>query len=44
MFSWLGIVWDLRPVPKHIKYSKNPQEAGELMRKYAEEKKAKAVI
>lgn len=40
VFSWLGIVWDLKPVPRHIKESRNVQEAGELMRKYAEEKKA----
>lgn len=40
VFSWLGVVWDLKPVPRHIRDSRNPQEAGELMRKYAEEKKA----
>lgn len=40
MFSWVGIVWDLKPVPKYIRDSRNPKEAGELMKKYAEEKKA----
>jgi len=30
--SVFGIVWDLRPVPVHIKYSKNREEARELAR------------
>jgi len=40
ILSWFHIVWDLKPVPRHIKDSRNPKEAGELMRKYAEENKA----
>jgi stearoyl-CoA desaturase (delta-9 desaturase) len=39
MFSWVGVVWDLKPVPRHIRDSRNPKEAGELMKKYAEEKR-----
>ena len=27
LLSWMGLVWDLRPVPDHIKYSKNKAEA-----------------
>ncbi len=27
IMSLLGIIWDLRPVPLHIKYSKNKEEA-----------------
>jgi len=27
VLSWFGIIWDLRPVPIHIKYSKNKEEA-----------------
>lgn len=30
ILSWLGLIWDLKPVPKHIKYSKNKDEAKEL--------------
>ncbi len=30
ILSWFGIIWDLRPVPAHIKYSKNKEEAREL--------------
>ena len=30
VFSWLGLIWDLRPVPQHIKHSKNKEEAREL--------------
>jgi stearoyl-CoA desaturase (Delta-9 desaturase) len=26
-FSWLGLIWDMKDVPKHIKYSKNKAEA-----------------
>ncbi|MEL7146843.1 MAG: acyl-CoA desaturase [Bacteroidota bacterium] len=33
VFSWLGLVWDLKGVPDHIKYSKNKEEARELQRK-----------
>ena len=28
--SWFGIVWDLRPVPDHIKFSKNKEHAKQL--------------
>lgn len=34
LLSWLGLVWDLRPVPSHIKYSKNKEEA-KLLRESA---------
>jgi stearoyl-CoA desaturase (delta-9 desaturase) len=27
MMSWMGLIWDLKGVPNHIKYSKNRQEA-----------------
>jgi stearoyl-CoA desaturase (delta-9 desaturase) len=37
ILSWFGIVWDLRPVPKHIKYSKNMKHAKELAKEYAVE-------
>jgi len=37
-FSWFGIVWDLKPVPKHIKYSKNKEEAKILKLKNMETK------
>jgi stearoyl-CoA desaturase (delta-9 desaturase) len=40
IFSWVGLVWDLKPVPKHIKDSRNPMEAKELMLKSIEAKKA----
>jgi stearoyl-CoA desaturase (Delta-9 desaturase) len=30
VFGWLGLVWDIREVPDHIKYSKNKEEAKEL--------------
>lgn len=30
IFSWVGLVWDLKGVPKHIKNSKNRAEAKEL--------------
>lgn len=35
--SWFGIVWNLRPVPKHIKYSKNKEHAKELKEQYKKE-------
>lgn len=28
--SWLGLIWDLRPVPAHIKHSTSKEEAREL--------------
>ncbi|MGB3467911.1 MAG: acyl-CoA desaturase [Cyclobacteriaceae bacterium] len=33
VFSWFGLVWDLKGVPDHIKYSKNKVEAREMARK-----------
>jgi len=30
VLSWMGIIWDLRPVPSHIKYSRNKEEARQL--------------
>jgi stearoyl-CoA desaturase (delta-9 desaturase) len=36
MMSWLGLIWDLKGVPKHIKYSKNKQHAQELRREFEE--------
>lgn len=35
LLSWLGIVWDMREVPAHIKYSKNKEEAKKLAKSYA---------
>lgn len=40
VFSWLGLVWDLKGVPDHIKYSKNKAEAKELAKKAKEAAKA----
>jgi stearoyl-CoA desaturase (delta-9 desaturase) len=34
LLSYLGIIWDLKPVPKHIKYSKNLEEAKALRKSY----------
>jgi stearoyl-CoA desaturase (delta-9 desaturase) len=28
--SWMGLIWDLKGVPNHIKYSKNKQDAVRL--------------
>jgi len=36
MMSWLGLIWDLKGVPKHVKYSKNKQHAQELRREFEE--------
>ena len=30
VLSWFGLIWDLRPVPAHIKHSKSKEEAREL--------------
>ncbi len=30
VFSWVGLIWDLRGVPKHIKYSKNKEQAKQM--------------
>lgn len=35
IFSWLGLVWDIRDVPRHIKYSKSKEHARQLAREYA---------
>jgi len=34
--SWMGLIWDLKGVPRHIKYSKNKQHAQELRREFEE--------
>jgi stearoyl-CoA desaturase (delta-9 desaturase) len=36
MLSWFGLIWDIKEVPKHIKYSKNKKEANELKKQYQE--------
>lgn len=36
IFAFFGLVWDLRGVPPHIKYSKNKEEARELAKKAKE--------
>jgi stearoyl-CoA desaturase (delta-9 desaturase) len=36
----VGLIWDLKEVPKHIKYSKNKEEARELRKREALEKAA----
>lgn len=36
LMSWVGLVWDIREVPKHIKYSKNKKEAFQLKKQYDE--------
>ncbi len=33
MLSWVGLVWDVREVPPHIKHSRNKDEARELLAK-----------
>ncbi len=33
MLSWVGLVWDVREVPPHIKKSRNKEEARELLAK-----------
>lgn len=33
IFAFFGLIWDLRGVPDHIKYSKNKEEAKELAQK-----------
>lgn len=38
--SFVGIVWDIQEVPKHIKYSKNKKEAHRLKKEYQELKKS----
>lgn len=33
VLSWFGLIWDIKEVPHHIKYSKNKEEARELAKK-----------
>ena len=40
LMSWVGLVWDIQEVPKHIKYSKNKKEAYKLKKQYDELKKS----
>lgn len=40
IMSWFGLVWDLRGVPDHIKYSKNMEEAKRLQADNKELKKS----
>ena len=37
MFSWMGLIWDLKGVPKYIKYSKNKKHALELKKELEED-------
>jgi len=39
LLSWVGLVWDIQEVPKHIKYSKNKKEAYQLKKQFEELKK-----
>jgi stearoyl-CoA desaturase (delta-9 desaturase) len=34
MMSWVGLISDLKGVPKHIKYSKDKQHAQQLKKEY----------
>jgi len=34
LLSWLGLIWDLKGVPKHILHSKNKTQAAELRKEY----------
>jgi stearoyl-CoA desaturase (delta-9 desaturase) len=34
IFSWFGLIWDLKGVPDHIKYSKDKEHAHELKRQF----------
>jgi stearoyl-CoA desaturase (delta-9 desaturase) len=36
VLSWLGLIWDLKGVPKHVKLSKNKTHAKELKKEYEE--------
>ena len=38
ILSIFGLVWDLNPVPKHIKNSRNLDHAKELLKEYREKK------
>ena len=37
-FAAVGLIWDLKEVPKHIKHSKNKQEAAALRKQYEVDK------
>lgn len=40
VLSWFGLIWDIKEVPKYIKYSKNKQEANKLKKQYQELKQS----
>ncbi len=40
VLSWLGLIWDIKEVPKHIKYSKNKQDAHRLKKELMGELKS----
>lgn len=40
LLSWVGLVWDLKPVPKHIKDSRTKEEAKKLKLAYLKSDKA----
>lgn len=40
VLSWFGIIWDLKEVPKYIKYSRNKKEAHKLKKEYETLKKS----
>ncbi len=40
VLSWFGLIWDIKEVPKHIKYSKNKQEAHRLKKELPGELKS----
>ena len=42
ILSWVGLVWDIQEVPKHIKYSKNKKEAYKLKKQYENDLKQSA--
>ncbi len=37
--SWIGLIWDIKPVPKHIKDSRTKEEAKRLKLDYAKEER-----
>ena len=43
-FSWLGLIWDLQGVPKHIKYSKNKEHAKQLRQEIKEKEQQKEKV
>ena len=38
--SWIGLIWDLKPVPKHIKDSRTKEEAKRLKLEYSKAEQA----